>query len=97
MGLGHRGVLEIGGAPAMLRGQPDIFVAAPDQPRLTGQRKGRGVAEMVRIGANMRRAARGVRGKPFTDAPRLFLAVTIGPVQQGQPVARIVAPVARSA
>ena len=35
----------------MLRGEPGIFGAAPDQPGLTGQRKGRRIAEMIRIGA----------------------------------------------
>src|SRR3546814_8070953 len=71
----HRVILESGGAPASLCGEPDIFVTAPDQPGLSGKRKGRRVAEMVRIGADMRRAVRGVRGEPLADAPRLFGAV----------------------
>src|SRR3546814_15193775 len=70
----------------MLCGEPDIFVTAPDQPGLSGKRKGRRVAEMVRIGADMRRAVRGVRGEPLADAPRLFGAVAIGSVEQGTPV-----------
>src|SRR3546814_1146925 len=79
----------------MLCGEPDKFVTAPDQPGLSGKRKGRRVAEMVRIGADMRRAVRGVRGEPLADAPRLFGAVAIGSVEQGKPVPAGIAPVAR--
>src|SRR3546814_20673550 len=82
----HRVILESGGAPASLCGEPDIFVTAPEQPGLSGKRKGGRVAEMVRIGADMRRAVRGVRGEPLADAPRLFGAVAIGSVEQGKPV-----------
>src|SRR3546814_8571167 len=74
----------------MLRGGPGIFAAAPDQPSLSGQRKGRRVADMVRISADMRRAAGGVRGEPVADAPRFFLSIAICPVEQGQPVSGIV-------
>src|SRR3546814_2992686 len=79
----------------MLRGGPGIFAAAPDQPSLSGQRKGRRVADMVRISADMRRAAGGVRGEPVAEEPRFFLSIAIRPVEQGQPVSGIVAMMAR--